>query len=449
MPFSFTILAYCVVPVLLVALVLTPIIRELSKSHRPNLGEWRSLSGVIRNISKPDLTARTLSSPTRTALSVVLGDRSGQSNKQNMPLALQILDDAGHHAVASLRAAGTFSVFSGLLGTAIVFAGILPTLGESDSYRDLSHVYIINSITVLLAIFAYACARYIEGNVHEVNECATTVLNQLPDRDEADVDPLLLSTLREMTSQMQQAFQDNMGHWHEQQLGDIRAIVGEVRGLAASIGEGIKSYHQQSAIDIMKLMEANRETLTAVETSAIRLDSALGGVVNEGLPALRTLTEAADALRTASLRFESSGALAAMTSISGCVEALRRLVDVWPENLDSALRATETRVQTASVEAVRNASEAMTAAVNAAAHRVEGIVREQMSELPTSVAQASAAPMKNWQDSSAEVLQGLISTTTALRDNAQALGTASARLDDALRKLESLIEKTAGRRWPF
>lgn len=451
MTLSYTLVAYCLVPVLMLLLVIRPIIRERNKSRRPSIKEWRNLSGSIRTMSKADLNDRSLSGPTRTALSMMLGERPGHSNKGNMPFALQILDDAGAHSAATIRAASTLAVFIGLFGTAVVFAGILSgDSGElSSKLSDLSAVYIINCAAVLLAIFAFAYSRHIEDDVHDVNYWATMVLSQLPDHDESEVDPLLLSTLRAMTSQMQQSFADNMGHLHEQQLSDIRAIVGEVRGLADSIREGVQAFRKKSETDTIAILEANRETLAAVETSAVRLDSALGRVVTDGVPALSRLTESAESLRAASMRFESSGALDAMASVSRCVEDLRRLVDAWPGSIEGALAAAQTRVETAAVDGVRNAGAAMTSAVDASTGRIENLLRESAGSLPAAVADASAVTLRQWQEQSLAAVAGLSSTTASLRDNAKALEAATTRLNDTLRKLDSLIEKSAGRRWPF
>ena len=445
------IFAYCIVSFLMLYLVVRPMIRVRTSSRRPNLKEWQSLDGAIRTMSKSDLNNMPLSEPTRMALNMVLGDRSGQSNRSNLPFALQVLDDAGANAAATVRAASTLAVFSGLAGTAIAFAGALrdPNLLKGGVPPELSVVYIINCAAVLLAIFAFAYSRHIEDGVHTVIHRATVVLSQLPDRDDSDVDPLLLSTLREMTSQMQEAFQDHMGHWQEQQLGDIRVITGEIKGLADSIREGLSTSRQRAETDTIRLLEANRETLTAVEASAVRLDDALGRIVTDGVPALARLAESADSLRVASSRFENSGALDAMAAVSACVEDLRRLVDAWPRNLEGALAAAQSRIETAAVDGVKNAGATMNASVDASASRVEGIVRDSVASLPAAVSDALATSLARWQEQSLAAAGSLVLAAESLREGAKSHGHAAAMLDDTLRKLDALIEKIAGRRWPF
>lgn len=432
---------------LLIWLVIKPLLGRMGSKKRPGTKEWQNLHGRIRDLSRQDLENYSLSEPTHSALNMVLTDRPGVANKHNLPLALQILDDAGAHAASSIRSLSTISVFIGLFGTALVFAQILPHMdNQSEVLEKMSAVYIVNGFAILLALLIYAYSRFIEGQVHEVSCIATNILSQLPDREESDVDPLLLSTLREMTHQMQQQFQDGMGKWQEQQLGDIRAITAELRGLADGIRQSVQTLSQHAETDTKAILESIRSTQVSVESSAIRLESGLGKLAAEGAPAIAALAASAESLGELTRRFEKSGVLGAVNAMKECADDLRKSIAAFPEACDNALAAGANRMEAAAAERMDSAASASAATLDASTKRMESVLHDGIFRLPDAVAAASVASLTPQVTKTGVALEAMISASAGLQTSSRSLADCIGNMDTTVKKLEAAIDRVAIKR---
>jgi hypothetical protein len=432
---------------LLILLVIKPFLGWMGSNKRPEAKEWQNLHVRIRDLTRQDLEGLSLTEPTHSALNMVLTDRPGVANKHNLPIALQILDDAGAHAAASIRSLATISVFIGLFGTALVFAQILPDMdNQSNVLEKMSAVYMVNGIAIALALIIYAFSRFIEERVHEVSCIATIILSQLPDRDESDVDPLLLSTLREMTHQMQQQFQEGMGKWQEQQLGDIRAITAEIRGLADGIRQSVQTLSQHAETDTKAILESIRSTQVSVESSAIRLESGLGKLASDGAPAIAALVASADSLGESTRRFEKSGALSAVSAMKECADDLRKSIVALPDALDNALTAGATRMEAAAADHMQTAASVSVAALDASTRRMASALSDGMFRLPEAVSAATLASLEPQVTKTGLALEAMIAASTGLQTNSRSLADCIGNMDTTVNKLEAAIDRAAIKR---
>ncbi|MDP2326348.1 MAG: hypothetical protein Q8N51_20300, partial [Gammaproteobacteria bacterium] len=320
---------------------------------------------------------------------------------------------------------------------------------QSDVLDKMSAVYIVNGIAIALALFVYAFSRYIEGQVHEVSCIATNILSQLPDREESDVDPLLLSTLREMTHQMQQQFQDGMGKWQEQQLGDIRAITAELRGLADGIRQSVQTFGQHAETDTKAILESIRSTQVSVENSAIRLESGLGQLVALGAPAMAALAASAESLRDSTRRFEGSGVLSAVVAMKECADDLRSSIAALPETLDNALAAGTKRMESAAGEHMKSAAAASVAVLDASTGRMESALSTGMMRLPEAVAEATVASLAPQVTQTGIALEAMIAASAGLQTSSRSLADCIGNMDTTVKKLEAAVDRASIKRSPW
>lgn len=452
---------------LLGLLVVIPLFNWFTKNRRPTVKEWRALSGRIREISRNDLNELNVSEATKNALQLVLTDRPGHANKNNIPFALQVLEDAGMHAAASIRSLSTVSVFIGLVATAIVFAIVLENLvlaipnGSAQSgpmmdpsqlgkiFSHLSLVYVTNGAAIAIALLVYVMSRTVEGAVHEVSGVALSVMGQLPESVEADIDPKFVAAIRALTDIVQEQLQTNISRWQEAQLEDIREIVREVKGLAGTVGTAIETLQQVSTVESTKVLAAIRETQVSVCESAARLEDGLGLIVNEAAPALDRFSTAARELTETTDRLRTSGTLESVAAVRSGLQELRAAVAALPGSLDEALRATASELQASSTASFDAAGRSIVESMNGAAARIDTNIKNAVAGIPEGVAAATAVSLAQQTMDQKRAVDALVGVTTSLDSNARALSSCVKSIDDTQKKIQEVVEKAGGRKGIF
>ncbi len=375
---DFRIMVYGAFFVLMLGLMLG----AMRGKRRPSMSEWKALRGKLGEMSRDDIDGMGLSDPTRSALNIVLTERKGYANKDNVPFALQILDDAGLHAAATVRSLSTMAVFLGLVVTAWVFSNVLGALANMLSeggdasgqiikatqlngvFSHLKIVYEANGGAIFCALIFYAVSRRIEDDARSVSSEATTILNQLPDNVAKDVDPQMYAAMSALTTQIREQFQDGMGEWQEQQLDDIRQIVAEVRGLADSIKDSVGVLRQSADRDTANVLASIRSTQTSVENSAVRLESSLGQIAEQGAPALASLAASAASFQVSMDKFRTAGN-DMTTSVQGAAERMESAVQKIMGGIPAAVSESTIAVLTQHHAKSAAAMESLTHAANA------------------------------------------------------------------------------------
>lgn len=453
---------------LLGLLVVVPLFKWLMESGRPTVREWKELSGRIRELSRSDLNNEDFSEATRDALRLVLTDRPGHANKNNLPFALQILEDSGLHAAASIRALSTVSVFIGLVVTAIVFAmvlgqlvlamapsGVNQTVPVIDPERfpeifgQLKLVYETNGVAIAIALLVYVVSRTVEGNVHKVSRVALSVMGQLPDSVEADLDPKFVAAMRTLTDIVQEQLQSNISSWQEAQLEDIRGIVREVKDLARTVGTAIETLQQVSTGESTKVLAAIRETQVSVAESAVRMENGLGLIVQEAAPAIDRFSKAATELSETTDRLRTSGTLESVAAVRSGLQELRSAVSALPESLDQAFRSTASELRVTSEARFDAAGRSIVQSMNDAAEHIDTNIRNAVASIPEGVSAATAAALSQQAADQKRVVDALVSATAALDSNARILSSCVKSIDDTQRKIQEVVERAGGRRGIF
>lgn len=453
---------YIVLGGLLLFLVVTPLFYWLRGKRRPTKREWQLLRGRIREMTRANLDDRVFSEPTRSALNLLLTDRPGYANKNNLPFALQILEESGSHTAASIRSLSTISVFIGLVATAYVFATVLGDLGpllekQGDSTgRDLTKVldylqivYMVNGFAIFLGLVVFAVSRFVEDYSHDVVRLATGIISQLPDHEESAVDPQLLSALRAVTLQIHNQFREGMGEWQERHLGDIRAIVAEVKGLADGIAHSVQVLQARSATDTGSVLAAIRETQASVESSAIRLDRGVGRLLADGEPALKALVASAESLKESSEKLQNSGTLEAVASIGESADVLKHLVTALPTTMESALRATSERLEAAGIGHMKAAGEQIASSIAIAAEQIDVAFSEGMAGVREGVVSATSASMERHQAKTDRAIEALTASVRSLESGSRALENFASQFGITVEKLETTVDRVSSRRWPW
>ena len=459
---------FIIVGILFGLLVVIPLIKWFAGSRRPTVKEWKALSGKVREISRNDLNELDISEATRNALHLVLTDRPGHANKNNLPFALQVLEDAGLNAAASLRSLSTVSVFIGLVATAIVFAAVLgqlviamtssgsPQPGQmidpeqfKEIFKKLELVYATNGIAIAIALLVYVLSRAVEGSVHEVSRVALSVMGQLPESVEADVDPRFVAAIRALTDIVQEQLQTNISRWQEAQLEDIREIVREVKGLAGTVGTAIETMQQVSTSESAKVLAAIRATQVSVAESAVRLEDGLGLIVNEAAPALDRFSTAARDLSETTDRLRTSGTLESVAAVRSGLQELRTAVAALPVALDTALKTTAHELRSSSDASFDAAGRSIVESMNGAAARIDTNIKNAVAGIPEGVAAATAVSLAQQSGSQTRAIDALVSVTSSLNNNAQALSACVKSIDDTQRRIQEVVEKAGGRKSIF
>lgn len=452
---------------LLGLLVLIPLLNWMTKNRRPTVKEWLALRGRIREISRNDLNELDVSEATRNALQLVLTDRPGHANKNNIPFALQVLEDAGMHAAASIRSLSTVSVFIGLVATAIVFAIVLESLvvaipsGSLQSgpmmdptrlgeiFSHLSLVYVTNGAAIAIALLVYVIARTVEGRVHSVSDIALSVLGQLPDSIEAEIDPKFVAAIRALTDIVQEQLLSNISRWQKAQLEDIREIVREVKGLAGTVSTAIETLQQISTVESTKVLAAIRATQVSVGESAARLDAGIGLMINEAAPALDRFSTAAKELTETTDRLRTSGTLESVAAVRSGLLELRAAVAALPRSLDEAFRAAASELQQASDASFDAAGCSIVESMNGVAERIDMNLKGAVAGITEGVAAATTVSLAQQAADQKRAVDALVSATASLDNNARALSSCVKSIDDTQKKIQEVVERAGGRRGIF
>ena len=330
----------------------------------PSEAEWTEVAERIVEIRRDFVDEDTFHPTTKQALKLMLGREPGYGRLTYLPLALDTIQGSADFVARTYRALSSQAIIVGLLGTVATFFTLFlsenlarqgtPAAAQEVAQRVLAHltiIYLVNAVAIGIASWLYHLSWKAKHAGELAALAASSAFSRLAEGGEASLAPELAAALDRSAEQFR-GFSESLFNGQFQRL---ESLLGQIEGLGKAMRELVREVVAQNQRDQGVFQAQLRETSTSIERVTQRMDEGfklLAQPFLQGIPAMQSLAESADGLKSAADSVLKANVVVTTTQLKIAASALDRTVKEMPELIRAALEQATGSVRESSQQGV-------------------------------------------------------------------------------------------------